>query len=147
MLLSMLCRFMPYRWLERLQWPCWWKFVLFCGIFDAIGLGMNQAVFSNVLVLKNSNITDVMWWSSSFADFLIQRPKKKGFFCMSNLWKLAKFSVQLWCQLWHYSCINPIPNISDSNPVQSAVALSVNQEINKQVNMYNIVSKRLWKIK
>ena len=35
------------------------QFVLFCGTFEAIELGMNQEVFSNVLVHKNNNSRDV----------------------------------------------------------------------------------------
>ena len=40
-------------------------FVLYCGIFEAVELDIKQAVFSNVLVHKNSNSRDAMWWSSS----------------------------------------------------------------------------------
>ena len=36
-------------------------FVLFCGIVEAVELGMNQAAFSNVLVHKNTNSRDAMW--------------------------------------------------------------------------------------
>ena len=35
-------------------------FALFCGIIEAVELGMEQAAFSNVLVHKNSNSRDAM---------------------------------------------------------------------------------------
>ena len=36
-------------------------FVLYCGIFEAVELDIKPAVFSNVVVHKNSNSRDAVW--------------------------------------------------------------------------------------
>ena len=80
-----------------------------------------------------SKSRDAMWWITSFVEFPVlqkwqlqlchvvkfqfffpdsqKQQLQTAFFLLPDFCKFAKFSLQLWCHLWHHSCNIPTPNM------------------------------------